>query len=115
MVMGSDIGTLRSTGTIRERCHKLYELGLEGKLHHFRIHRDKIAGVAKFVIDVTKENYQTAKFRIIVGGATFKLAALIALVGFERMPAKSIAMNYRWRGCSTVLLCRVFFWMLAQE
>ena len=61
MVMGSDIGTLRSTGTIRERCHKLYELGLEGKLHHFRIHRDKIAGVAKFVIDVTKENYPDGK------------------------------------------------------
>ncbi len=53
----SDIQMIRSPRTIRERCHHLYELGCQGKLQHFRIHPEKIADVAKFVIDVTKENY----------------------------------------------------------
>lgn len=61
--MGSDddIRILRSTQTIRERCHELYDLGTQGKLGHFKVNPQKIADVAKFVIEVTKENYPDGK------------------------------------------------------
>ena len=53
----SDIKYIRSTSTIRERCHRLYQLGQKGVLPHFRVRTDKIQEVANFVISVTKENY----------------------------------------------------------
>lgn len=61
MTVNSDIDYLRSTHAIRERCHYVYELGLAGKLKHFRIRSEKIDAVARFVIDVTKENYPDGK------------------------------------------------------
>ena len=57
----SDIQYLRSTRAIRERCHAIYELGVASKLPHFRVRQDKIPEVAKFVIDVTRENYPDGK------------------------------------------------------
>ena len=57
MTLNQDIDYIRSTRAIRERCHAVYDLGMAGKLKHFRIRADKIADVSRFVIDVTKENY----------------------------------------------------------
>jgi Protein of unknown function (DUF1688) len=57
----SDIELIRSTHTIRDRCHKLYQLGVQGGLPHFRVRKDKIAAVAEYVIQVTKENYPDGK------------------------------------------------------
>lgn len=48
---------IRSPRTVRERSRHLYEVGLQGKLAHFKVRPEKIADVAKFVIDVTRENY----------------------------------------------------------
>jgi hypothetical protein len=53
----ADILFMRSPRTIRERSRQLYEVGLQAKLPHFRVRPEKIADVAKFVIDVTRENY----------------------------------------------------------
>lgn len=53
----SDIDLIRSTQTIRDRCHQLYQVGLKGGLSHFRVKREKISAVANFVIQVSKENY----------------------------------------------------------
>jgi Protein of unknown function (DUF1688) len=53
----SDIDSIRSTQTIRDRCHQLYQIGLKGGLPHFRIKKEKISAVANFVMQVTKENY----------------------------------------------------------
>ena len=61
MSQHTDIEHIRSTRTIRERSRKIYELGLRGDLPHFQVHREKISDVARFVIDVTKENYPDGK------------------------------------------------------
>lgn len=61
MTVNQDVDYIRSTRAIRERCHGIYELGLSGKLKHFRLHKDKIAAVSRYVIDVTKENYPDGK------------------------------------------------------
>jgi hypothetical protein len=61
MSQQTDIDVIRSTRTIRDRCRSIYDLGLAGKLPHFTIHPGKIPEVAKFVIDVTRENYPDGK------------------------------------------------------
>jgi hypothetical protein len=57
----ADIEHIRSPRTIRERGRTIYELGLRGELQHFKIHPEKLADVAKFVVQVTQENYPDGK------------------------------------------------------
>jgi hypothetical protein len=61
MEQNTEIEVIRSTRTIRARCRSVYDLGLKGELSHFNIHPEKIPEVAKFVIEVTKENYPDGK------------------------------------------------------
>jgi hypothetical protein len=49
--------SLLSPKAVRERSRLLYEAGLEGKLLHFRLHPEKLAAVADYVIETTKLNY----------------------------------------------------------
>ncbi|WNG13854.1 URC4/urg3 family protein [Cystobacter fuscus] len=42
---------------IRERCQALLELGLEGRLEHFRVDTARLPAVADYVLEVTREAY----------------------------------------------------------
>ncbi|OJH36302.1 URC4/urg3 family protein [Cystobacter ferrugineus] len=44
---------------IRERCRALLELGLEGRLEHFRVDMARLPAVADYVLEVTREAYPT--------------------------------------------------------
>ncbi len=48
---------LRTPAAIRERCGKLLELGLAGRLPHFRVHLDRLDAVAERVARVTRAAY----------------------------------------------------------
>ena len=61
MTSQHDLEYIRSTTAVRERCRAIYELGLGGKLRHFKINTAKIPDVATFVMQVTKENYPDGK------------------------------------------------------
>jgi hypothetical protein len=50
---------LRSPRAIRERCHTLLERGVAGELPHFRVDLRRLAEVADYVLDVTREAYPT--------------------------------------------------------
>lgn len=52
-----DIAYLRSLRSVRERCTKLYELGVRGELDHFDVDLSKVDSVTEYVLEVTKENY----------------------------------------------------------
>lgn len=56
-----EIDLIRDPKTIRARCHELLQLGISGKLKHFKVHEDRIKAVADFVIQVTKGNYPDGK------------------------------------------------------
>jgi hypothetical protein len=51
------VAYLRSPRAIRERCRALLELGLAGKLKHFRVDMDRLPAVADYVLDVTRAAY----------------------------------------------------------
>jgi len=55
--INKDIEYLRSTNTIRERCQKILQMGVDGKLDNFSVDLSRLGDVAKYVVDVTKENY----------------------------------------------------------
>ncbi len=51
------VAYLRSPRAIRERCRALLELGLAGKLKHFRVDMERLPAVADYVLDVTRAAY----------------------------------------------------------
>ncbi|MCY1073503.1 URC4/urg3 family protein [Archangium lansingense] len=53
------VAYLLSTRAIRERCRALLELGLAGKLKHFRVDPERLTTVADYVLAVTRESYPT--------------------------------------------------------
>jgi Protein of unknown function (DUF1688) len=55
----SAVAYLRSPRAIRERCRALLELGLAGKLKHFRVEMERLPAVADYVLAVTREAYPT--------------------------------------------------------
>ena len=89
---------LRSTRAIRERCRALLELGLAGKLPHFRVDMERLPAVADYVLAVTREAYPTLDIPVHsrwghfdVGGVrrNAELDALLApLPAAERARAK---------------------------
>ncbi len=58
--MNKDIQYLLSAQAVRERTRKLYDFALAGETN-FIIHEDKLDEVAKFVLDVIKDNYPDLK------------------------------------------------------
>lgn len=52
---------LRKPATIRARANQLYQLGLAGRLMHFRVNPEKISEVVDLVISVTRENYPSGQ------------------------------------------------------
>ncbi|NMG06479.1 URC4/urg3 family protein [Brasilonema sp. UFV-L1] len=51
------VAYLRSPGSIRERCHQLFELAIEGQSHHFSCDLTLLPKVAEYVIEVMREEY----------------------------------------------------------
>ncbi|WNG43393.1 DUF1688 family protein [Archangium minus] len=58
------VAYLRSPRAIRERCRALLELGLAGKLEHFRVDMDRLPAVADYVLDVTRATYPTLEIPV---------------------------------------------------
>lgn len=53
----SSVAYLRSLPAIRERCERVYGLGVEGKLEHFEVHEDRVPAVAEFVEQVMHDAF----------------------------------------------------------
>ncbi|MCK8499937.1 URC4/urg3 family protein [Myxococcus fulvus] len=53
------VAWLRTPAAIRERCHQLLDLGLAGKLTHFRVEPSRLPAVVDTVLAVTREAYPT--------------------------------------------------------
>ncbi|NTX63204.1 URC4/urg3 family protein [Myxococcus sp. CA051A] len=53
------VAWLRTPAAIRERCHQLLDLGLAGKLSHFRVEPSRLPTVVDTVLEVTREAYPT--------------------------------------------------------
>jgi len=51
------ISELRTLESVRNRCGKMFELGVQGKLRHFTVDLSKLPECVAFVLKVTKENY----------------------------------------------------------
>ncbi|MCP3102467.1 URC4/urg3 family protein [Myxococcus sp. K15C18031901] len=51
------VAWLRTTAAIRERCHQLLDLGLAGKLPHFRVEPSRLPAVVDTVLEVTRDCY----------------------------------------------------------
>ena len=51
------VAWLRTPAAIRERCHQLLDLGLAGRLQHFRVEPSKLPVVVDTVLNVTREQY----------------------------------------------------------
>ena len=59
----SEAQSLFSVKTIRDRCRKILDLGLDGKLEHFTVDLDKLHETALFVVSVIKENYPSLEIQ----------------------------------------------------
>ncbi|WP_075005851.1 URC4/urg3 family protein [Stigmatella aurantiaca] len=53
------VAYLRSPRAVRERCHRLLELGRADRLPHFRVRMEQLPAVAGYVLKVTREAYPT--------------------------------------------------------
>jgi hypothetical protein len=53
------VAWLRTPSAIRERCHQLLDLGLAGRLTHFRVEPSRLPVVVDTVLEVTRELYPT--------------------------------------------------------
>lgn len=62
--ISSTVAYLRSPRAIRERCRALLELGLAGKLRHFRVDMERLPAVADYVLDVTRAAYPTLEIPV---------------------------------------------------
>ena len=55
--MATPASTLLTAAAVRERAHRLLELGVAGKLDHFRIDTTRLQLVADYVIDTMRAAY----------------------------------------------------------
>ncbi|PTL84490.1 URC4/urg3 family protein [Vitiosangium sp. GDMCC 1.1324] len=62
--VSSTVAYLLSTRAIRERCRALLELGLAGKLKHFRVDLERLPALADYVLDVTRASYPTLEIPV---------------------------------------------------
>jgi hypothetical protein len=58
------VNYLRSPAAIRERCGRLLELGLSGRLPHFGVDLRRLPAVVDFVAEVTREAYPTGEIPV---------------------------------------------------
>lgn len=57
----ADASTLLSSSAVRSAAHRMLEDGLAGKLDHWTVDPDQLPKVARFVAEVTRDNYPTLK------------------------------------------------------
>jgi hypothetical protein len=62
--VSTPVAYLRSPRAIRERCRALLELGLAGRLTHFRVEMERLPAVADYVLEVTRETYPTLEIPV---------------------------------------------------
>ncbi|MBU8898444.1 DUF1688 domain-containing protein [Corallococcus sp. H22C18031201] len=78
------VAWLRSPAAIRERCHQMLDLGLAGRLPHFRVEPSRLPAVVDRVLAVTREAYPTldipvhSRWRHFDAGGVPRLAELEA-------------------------------------
>ncbi|WP_338872371.1 URC4/urg3 family protein [Myxococcus stipitatus] len=78
------VAWLRTPAAIRERCHQLLDLGLAGKLTHFRVEPSRLPAVVDAVLEVTREAYPTldiplhSRWRHFDAGGVARVAELEA-------------------------------------
>ena len=67
--------SLLGARAVRERAHRLLELGLEGKLGHFRIDLAKLPDAAALTIETTRAAYPTLDTQQRIGGIHLEMPA----------------------------------------
>lgn len=78
------VAWLRTPAAIRERCHQLLDLGLAGKLTHFRVEPSRLPAAVDAVLEVTREAYPTldiplhSRWRHFDAGGVARVAELEA-------------------------------------
>jgi hypothetical protein len=81
--------SLLSAQAVRERAHRLLELGLEGRLEHFRIDLAKLKDAADLAIDVTRDSYPTlnvpfhSRWRHFMAGGVDRWRAIAPPAGWR--------------------------------
>src|ERR1700737_406423 len=55
--LAPQIAKLRSAAAVRERCAMVYRWVAEGRSPHFELDEERLATVAQYVADVTRETY----------------------------------------------------------
>jgi hypothetical protein len=53
------VTSLLSAAAVRERAHRLLDLGVEGKLEHFSVDMSRMPALADYVVDTTRAAYPT--------------------------------------------------------
>src|SRR6185369_14770838 len=57
----AELGTLHDVAVVRERCHMVYRWVADGRSPHFSLDESRLAAVAGYVADVTREAYPDLK------------------------------------------------------
>jgi len=74
--------SLLSAGAVRQRAHRMLELGLEGKLAHFRVDLEALEAAADLVVETTRQAYPAldvpfhSRWRHFVVGSQDRWAAI---------------------------------------
>lgn len=86
--------TLLSAAAVRERAHRLYELGIEGELAHFDVRLEKLPSAADFVLATIRQNHPDldipyhARWRHFEAGRIDRWGGLVAASGLTEDPLR---------------------------
>ncbi len=86
--------SLLTAASVRERAHRLYELGIEGELTHFDVRLERLPATADFVLETMRANYPDldvpyhARWRHFEAGGIARWAGLAEAAGLTEDPVR---------------------------
>lgn len=90
----ASLASLLSARAVRERAHRLYELGIEGELRHFELRLDRLPATADFVLETIRETYPDldipfhSRWRQFEAGGIDRWAGLVEASGLTEDPVR---------------------------
>lgn len=82
--MSDDVAWLRRPEAIRERCGRVLEAGLEGRLAHFAVDPDRLAPTAARVADLTRTRFADLRIPYHSRWGHFRAGGVDRVADFER-------------------------------